>query len=104
MKGISSKAMAFGEPKNRYKYNSKEEQREEFSDGDGLEWLDYGARMYDGQIGRWHVVDVYSSQLPAWTPYRYAFNNPVNVIDLGGNIEWPLQGTKAVNKADVANG
>jgi len=52
--GISSKAA--GGMQNRLKYNGKEEQRQEFSAGSGLELLDYGARMNDNQLSRWHVV------------------------------------------------
>ena len=84
MAGIST--LAAGKPEKKYKYNGKELQHQEFANGMGLEWYDYGARMYDPQIGRWHVQDNFSEVYLALTPYQYAANNPPKMIDEAGKL------------------
>ncbi|WEK70983.1 MAG: DUF6443 domain-containing protein [Candidatus Chryseobacterium colombiense] len=60
-----------------YQYNGKELQET------GM--YDYGARMYMPDIGRWGVMDNMSEKYNPMSPYNYAINNPINVIDPDGN-------------------
>ena len=63
---------------NKYLYNSKEEQEMPGK------WLDYGWRMYDAQLARFHSVDPMAAKFPFQSPYLYASNNPVRFIDYKG--------------------
>jgi RHS repeat-associated protein len=64
---------------NKFLYNSKE-----LIEDNGLQYYDYGARMYDAAIGRWGVVDPHASNYVSISPYVYVANNPLIYIDPDG--------------------
>lgn len=47
---------------------------------------DYGARMYDTQLGRWWAMDNKAEKYFSWSTYTYTLNNPVRYIDPDGNV------------------
>jgi RHS repeat-associated protein len=74
----------------KYQYNGKELNRDF-----GLEWNDYGARMYDATVGRFSMVDPLSVLNVFYTPYHYASCNPINRIDPDGRYDLPVFEVKA---------
>lgn len=62
---------------NKYLYNGKEHDEE-------TGWDDFGARMYNSQIGRWHNIDPLAIVYHSYSPYNYTLNNPIYYKDPDG--------------------
>jgi RHS repeat-associated protein len=88
MAAISDKALKSQYAQNKYQYNGKELNNQEFSDGTGLEQYDYGARLQDPQLGVWHSIDLLSEKSRRWSPYSYTYDNPLRFIDPEGMISY----------------
>jgi RHS repeat-associated protein len=64
---------------NRWGFNGKEKQTVY-----GINYLDYGARMYDEILGRWMSLDPLAIKYYSLSPYSYCANNPLKYIDPDG--------------------
>ena len=62
-----------------YSYNGKELVEEM-----NANLLLYGARQMDGALGRWFGIDALAEEYPSTSPYVYAMNNPIFLIDPDG--------------------
>lgn len=96
MAGISSKALAFGQTKNRLKFTTQE-----LNDDLGLNWYEFRFRMHDPQIGRFLTIDPLADQYVYNSTYAYAENQVINAIDLEGLEKYVV--TRYLNRDGQAN-
>ena len=64
----------------------------------------YGARYYDPGASIFLSVDPLYEQFPAWNPYHYVHNNPINLVDpTGMSAEDPGSGDPVKQSAQLGN-
>jgi RHS repeat-associated protein len=67
-----------------YKFNGKELDAE-------TGYMYYGARYYNPRVSLWLNVDPLAEKMPSWSPYAYAFDNPIRYIDPDGKKPTPAE-------------
>jgi RHS repeat-associated protein len=67
----------------RYGFNGKEKDNDIKGDGNSL---DFGARIYDSRLGRWLSVDNRMKDYVPISPYTFAMNNPITLLDADGRV------------------
>ena len=77
--GMAMKERTYQNSEYRFGFNGKE------NDTDfGSHIQDLGARFYSGVLGRMFSTDPFMNELPFYSPYSFAGNSPILLLDLDG--------------------
>ncbi|MBU0558703.1 MAG: RHS repeat-associated core domain-containing protein, partial [Bacteroidetes bacterium] len=80
---IASRSYNLSSTEEKYKFTEKERDTES-----GYDY--FGARYYDAELGRWMSVDPIAYKAPGYSPYNYAFNNPLKYTDPDGRFPFVI--------------
>ncbi len=69
-----------------YRYGFQGQEMDNEIKGEGNH-IAYAERGYDPRVGRWISVDAYAQVFAGHSPYNFALNNPIYIVDEEGN--WP---------------
>ena len=95
----------FNPDKYKFGFNGKLNDNEVY--GVTGSFQDYGMRMYDTRVCRFISVDPLTKKYPMLTPYQFASNSPIRMIDLDGKegvVPVPSTAPDAVISNLPANG
>ncbi|MGF1566414.1 MAG: RHS repeat domain-containing protein [Flavobacteriales bacterium] len=65
----------------RYGFNAMEREDELYAPGSAY---DFGARVYDGRLGRWWSVDLFVKEACSESPFSFSRNGPLKYLDPNG--------------------
>ncbi len=69
------------EKKYRFAFNGKEVDNDIYGEGNAY---DFGARIYDGRLGRWMSCDPLEAKFAGLSPFNYCQNSPIIFLDRDG--------------------
>ena len=97
--GLTLKGLTYTNPtlnKNNFQFGSKEK-----IESSGLNWIDFGARIYMPDVPHFITIDPLAEISRRFSPYVYANDNPIRFIDPDGMY---TQESQDVNSYEDKNG